>query len=402
MNTLNQMNIKNKTVILRCDFNVPVENGQILDTSKIDKSLKTINFLQENDSKIVILSHFGRVKKEEDIEKNTLKPVANYLANIYKEKFAFLDNCRSPEVSQTVSGMQPKEILLLENTRHQDYPDNLESNNDLELAEYWASLGDLFCLDAFGSAHRAHASTSGIAKFIPSCIGFLVEEELSYLKELTENPPHPFTVIMGGAKVDDKITLMRSLLPKCDYLLITGGIANTFLKVLKFNVGSSLASNDPMILNEVKSLLLEYKEKIVLPLDVIVTNNYDKSYIKSKPISKIEINDVIYDIGVKTLEKFKIAINKSKIIFVNGTCGLYEDERFSNGTKECFKLLNESKAKIIVGGGDGVSAVKKFGYQNKFEYLSSGGGATLDYIIDGKLDALDELERGMEIETLDV
>ena len=402
MNLLHKMDVKNKTIILRCDFNVPIENGKILDASKIEKSLKTIDYLQDNDCKIVILSHLGRVKKEEDKLKNTLKPVADFLSNIYKENFSFIDNNRSPEVSQKVSGLRPKEILLLENTRYQDYPEKLESGNDLELSEYWASLGDIFVLDAFGSAHRAHASTAGIAKFIPSCIGFLIEEELSYLKELTDNPNHPFTVIMGGAKVDDKIALMRSLLPKCDYLLITGGIANTFLKVLKFNVGSSLASSDPKILNEVKELLLEYKEKIVLPLDVIVTNNYDKNYIKSSPINKLDINDVIYDIGVKTSEKFAIAINKSKIIFVNGTCGLYEDERFSNGTKECFRLLYASNAKIIVGGGDSVSAVKKFGYQNKFDYLSSGGGATLDYIVDGKLEAIEAVERGMEIETLDV
>lgn len=402
MNLLHKMDVKNKTIILRCDFNVPIENGKILDASKIEKSLKTIDYLQDNDCKIVILSHLGRVKKEEDKLKNTLKPVADFLSNIYKENFSFIDNNRSPEVSQKVSGLRSKEILLLENTRYQDYPEKLESGNNLELSEYWASLGDIFVLDAFGSSHRAHASTAGIAKFIPSCIGFLIEEELSYLKELTDNPDHPFTVIMGGAKVDDKIALMRSLLPKCDYLLITGGIANTFLKVLKFNVGSSLASNDPKILNGVKELLLEYKEKIVLPLDVIVTNNYDKNYIKSSPINKLDINDVIYDIGVKTLEKFAIAINKSKIIFVNGTCGLYEDERFSNGTKECFRLLHASKAKVIVGGGDSVSAVKKFGYQNKFDYLSSGGGATLDYIVDGKLEAIEAVERGMEIETLDV
>jgi len=402
MNLLHKMDIKNKTVILRCDFNVPIENGEILDASKIEKSLKTIDFLQDNDCKIVILSHLGRVKTEEDKIKNSLKPVANYLSTIYKEKFSFMEENRSVLLTQKVSGMQPKEIMLLENTRYQDIPEKLESGNDPELSQYWSSLGDIFCLDAFGSSHRAHASTAGIAKYIPSCIGFLVEEELSNLKELTEDPKHPFTVIMGGAKVDDKIALMRSLLPKCDYLLITGGIANTFLKVLKFNVGSSLASDDPKILSEVKELLLEYKEKIVLPLDVIVTNNYDKSYIRTSPINKLDINDVIYDAGVKTLEKFAIAINKSKTIFVNGTCGLYEDERFSNGTKECFRLLANSNAKIIVGGGDSVSAVKKFGYQNKFDYLSSGGGATLDYIIDGKLDALEAIERGMEIETLDV
>lgn len=402
MNIIHKMEVKGKTVIVRCDFNVPIKDGIILDDTKIKKSLKTITYLQQNNAKIVLLSHLGRVKTEEDLSKNSLKPVAEYLKNIYKDTFEFVDNCRSVELTQKVTGMKEKEIILLENTRHQDFPDKLESSNNLELAEYWASLADIFCLDAFGSSHRAHASTAGIAKFIPSCIGFLIEEELYNLKELIDNPKHPFTVIMGGAKVDDKITLIRSLLKKCDYLLITGGIANTFLKVLNFSVGSSLVSNDPKILKEVKSILLEYKEKIILPLDVIVTNNYDKSYIKTSPINKLNDNDVIYDIGVKTLEKFAKAINASKLVFVNGTCGLYEDEKFSNGTKECFRLLDNSNAKIIVGGGDSVSAVKKFGYEEKFDYLSSGGGATLDYIVDGKLEALEALERGMEIETLDV
>lgn len=402
MNKIHNMDIKNKTVILRCDFNVPIENGQILDDSKIQKSLKTIDYLQDNNCKIVILSHLGRVKKEEDIEKNTLKPVGDYLKAIYGENFNFINTCRSVDLIQKAHSLQPKEILLLENTRHQDYPEKLESGNNLELAEFWASLGDVFCLDAFGSAHRAHASTAGIAKFIPSCIGFLVEEELNNLEVLTNNPPHPFTVLMGGAKVDDKIALMRSLLPKCDYLLITGGIANTFLKVLGFSVGSSLASSDANILNEVKELLLEYKEKIILPLDVIVTNNYNKAYIRTSAINKVDIDDVIYDVGVKTLNKFALAINKSKIVFVNGTCGLYEDERFSNGTRECFKILANSPAKIIVGGGDSVSAVKKFGYETKFDYLSSGGGATLDFIVDGKLDAVEAIKEGMQIETLDV
>jgi len=402
MKKIQDMDVRNKTIILRCDFNVPIEDGKILDSNKIEKSLKTIDYLQDNNCKIIILSHLGRVKKEEDLEKNTLKPVADYLSNIYKEKFMFVNNCRGVEIIQKAKSLKEKDILLLENTRHQDFPEKLESGNDLELAEFWASLGDIFCLDAFGSAHRAHASTAGIAKFIPSCIGFLVEEELNNLNQLINVKEHPFTVIMGGAKVDDKILLIRSLLPKCDYLLITGGIANTFLKVLKFNVGSSLASKDEKILNEVKNLLLEYKEKIILPIDVIVTNNYDKSYIKTSAINKLNDNDVIYDAGVKTLEKFSLAINKSKMVFVNGTLGLYEDERFSNGTKECFRILASSGAKIIVGGGDSVSAVKKFGYKDKFDYLSSGGGATIDYIVDGKLDALDAIERGIEIETLDV
>ena len=402
MNKIHEMNIKNKTVILRCDFNVPIKDGKILDDSKIVKSLKTIDYLQDNDCKIILLSHLGRVKTEEDLLKNTLKPVADYLANIYQNKLTFIDNNRSAELIQKVASMNAGDILLLENTRYQDYPDKLESGNDSQLAMYWAELADIYCLDAFGSAHRKHASTHAIANYLPSCIGFLVEEELANLQPLINVQEHPFTVIMGGAKVDDKITLMRSLLPKCDYLLVTGGIANTFLKVLGFNVGSSLASSDPKILNEVKKLLLEYKAKIVLPIDVIVTNNYDKNYIRTSSINKIDINDVIYDVGIKTLEKFAIAINKSKIVFVNGTCGLYEDERFSNGTKECFKLLANSQAKIIVGGGDSVSAVKKFGYQDKFDYLSSGGGATLDYIVDGELEALEAIERGMEIETLDV
>ena len=281
---------------------------------------------------------------------------------------------------------------MLENTRFEDVPSKLESSNNLELAKYWASLGDIFCLDAFGSAHRSHASTAGIGAFIPSCLGFLMQEELENLSYLIDNPKRPFTIIMGGAKVDDKIKLIESLLPKCDYFLATGGIANSFLKALGFNVGASLATNNPEIITKLRELMLNNKNKIVLPLDATVANTYDENYIKFKSIGDIGKDEIIYDIGSKTINKYKIAIDRSKTIFVNGTSGLYENPKYANGTTQMFTNLSMSQADVYIGGGDSVAAAKKLGFEGKFKYMSSGGGATLEYLGDGKLEAIEFLK----------
>ncbi len=224
------LKLKIKRVVLRLDFNVPVENGVIKDNSKIVKSLKTINYLLENNCKVIILSHFGRIKSEEDKLKNSLKVVGKELANLLKRDVKFLDNCYGDKVKNIVDESSLGEVILLENTRFMDVPTKKESGNDLELAKYWASLGDVYINDAFGSMHRAHASTAGIAKFLPHTIGFLVMDELEHLNILISGTPHPFTVFMGGAKVDDKLPIIKSLIDRCDYLLLGGGIANSFLK----------------------------------------------------------------------------------------------------------------------------------------------------------------------------
>lgn len=371
MHFIKDINIDNKRVVLRCDFNVPIENGIIKDNIKIKKSLKTINYLLDRNCKVIVLSHFGRVKTKDDKKKNTLEPVAKELSNLLGKKVKFVNSCFGDEVKKIVDNASLGEVILLENTRFMDVEGKLESSNDLKLAEYFASLGDIFVNDAFGSMHRAHASTAGIAKFLPSAVGFLVADELNHLDILVNNTPHPFVVFMGGAKVDDKLPIIKSLIKRCDYLLLGGGIANSFLKAIGADIGQSLSTDDNEILEEIRNIMNEYKDKIVLPVDFSIDA------------------DVIYDIGIKSISKYKEYIDEAKIIFVNGTCGKYEDDRFKEGTENLFKVLYNSGKKVIVGGGDAAAAAKRFGYEDKFDYISSGGGATLEYIADKSLAALE-------------
>ena len=374
MKTIKDIDLKNKKVVIRVDYNVPIENGVIKDSSKIKKSLRSINYLLENNCRVVILSHFGRIKSEEDKAKNSLKIVAKELADLLGKNVKFLDNCFGDKVKSIVDNCGLGEVILLENTRFMDIPEKRESGNDLSLAEYWASLGEVYINDAFGSMHRAHASTAGIAKYLPHAIGFLVMDELEHLNILIHNTPHPFTVFMGGAKVDDKLPIIKSLIERCDYLLVGGGIANSFLKAKGADIGNSIATSDEGILNELKKLMDEYKGKIVLPVDFTIDDG------------------IIYDVGNKSIEVYKKYIDKSEIVFVNGTCGKFEDERFMEGTSNLFKILKDSGKKVIVGGGDTASACIKFGFKDSFDFISSGGGATLEYIADGTLKALEWME----------
>lgn len=400
--TLQNTDVLNKTVILRVDYNVPIKNGVILDEHKITETLETINYLIAENCKIIILSHLGKVKTEEDKLKYTLEPVARKLKELLGSEVYFTKDIMSPDLKRRVSELKPKEILMLENTRFADVPNRLESTCDAQLSLFWSSLADVFVNDAFGCAHRAHASNYGIAKYIPGCIGFLMQKELFSLNKLVMNPEHPFVVVMGGAKMDDKITLLEALIKKCDYVLCSGGIANTCLKALDFGIGQSIASMDFRVIDRIKKLMLENKEKFALPLDAIVGSTYDESYVKYKRIDKIDDNDLILDIGVKTLEKYQKVIQNAKTVFLNGTMGMYENPKFANGTKEFLKILSESGAVVVVGGGDSASAVKNLGYENKFTYVSSGGGATLDYLGSEHLVALDVIKDGDTIETLDL
>ena len=399
MKYIQDVDINGKTVILRCDFNVPLKDGQVDDDTKLVKSLKTINYIIENNAKVILLSHLGRVKTEEDKSKNSLTGVCEYLKRLLNKDVKFFNVTRADNLAEEIKKLPLGSIVMLENTRYEDVPNKLESSNNEELAKYWSTLGDIFCLDAFGSSHRTHASTAGIGKFIPSCLGFLMKEELDNLSYVANSPARPFTILMGGAKVDDKIKLIDALLPKCDYFLATGGIANSFLKALGFNVGASLATESEEIITKLRELMLNNKNKIILPLDAVVASTYDENYIKHKSVGNISDNDIILDIGSLTLTKFKMAIDRSKTVFVNGTCGKYEEQRFANGTIQCFTNLSLSQADIYVGGGDSVAAAKKLGFEAKFKYLSSGGGASLDYLGDGKLDALEFLKENSHEET---
>ena len=375
MKTIEQIDLKDKKVVIRLDYNVPIEDGVIKDASKIEKTILTLKYLLNNNCKIIILSHFGRIKTEEDKENNSLKPVAQKLADLLQTKVKFIDSCYGAKVKKIVDESQNGEVIVLENTRFMDVPEKRESGNDLELAKFWASLGDLYINDAFASLHREHASTAGICKFLPHAIGFLVMNELKNLDILINDTPHPFTVFMGGAKVDDKLKIITNILPRCDYLLLGGGIANSFIKSQGANIGESLATNDPKILKEIKGLMNKYAKKIVLPIDFTIDNGS------------------IFDLGIKTINEYKKYIDQSELIFVNGTCGKFEDSRFTEGTESLFKALKESGKDVIIGGGDTLSAVKKFGYEKSFKFLSSGGGATLEYIANKKLPALEWMEK---------
>jgi len=388
---IQDMEVAGKKVLLRCDFNVPVKNGVILDDSKIVAALNTIEYLVRRKAIVIIMSHFGKVKTEEDKKTNSLAPIAAHLQKLINTKVIFCKQSRNLYLEAKIDSMKPGEIIVLENTRFEDVPDKLESGNDAQLSMYWSSLADIYCLDAFGSAHRKHASTFGVAKYLPSCIGFLVQREMEALDKYVLHAEHPFTIVMGGAKVEDKVELIESLLPRCDNLLLTGGIANSCLNTLGFNVGESLCTKDPAIQERLKKILIEYKDKIKLPMDVIVGNTHDENYINHVNIDSVKDDEAIFDIGMKTVNQFTEIINKSATIFVNGTAGKYEDIRYATGTRELLTNIANSNAVKVVGGGDGVSAVKHFKLAEKFNFLSTGGGATLEYIIYEGLPAIDNI-----------
>ncbi len=381
MKFIEEAHLNNKRVVVRCDFNVPISDGVIRDDSKIVRSLKTINYLIEHNCKIVLLSHLGRIKTEEDKAKNTLIPVKQRLEELLNMPVTFVANYPTEEIDKD------SRITLLENTRYYDYPEKKESSNDPELAKTLSKLGDIFVFDAFGSAHRRHASTSGIAKLLPTYIGYLVQEELDNLSKVL-NHDSPFTVVMGGAKVDDKLPIIKKLLPSCDYLLLGGGLANSFLKAGGYNIGKSLATDDENILVDLKCITELYKGKILLPVDVTVLNN---EIVVVKDIEGIHDDDVIYDIGLKTASKYGNIIKSSNTIFANGTLGLCEDERFIDGQKKIFEYMKKAPT-VVIGGGDTVSAVHNLGFGEYF-ILSSGGGASLEYLASGSLPVLDDIEQ---------
>ncbi len=400
---LQNTDVLNKRVLLRVDYNVPIKDGKILDDSKIKATLETICYLLSENCKIIILSHLGKIKTESDKSKYSLKIVAERLKELLDKEVYFSHENFGVPVVDRVNALNSGEILMLENTRFLDVPGNLESGCDPQLSMFFASLADVFVSEAFGTAHRRHASNYGVTKYMESCIGFLMQKEIGMLNRLVIHPIHPFTVIMGGAKIDDKLELLEKLLPKCEHLLLGGGLANTCLKALGFSVGSSLSSNNYKTIKTVQDMLLKYKDKIMLPLDAIVGISYDKDYIKYKMINEIEPNEIILDIGVKTLEKYKTVINSSETIFLNGTVGMYENMRFANGTKELLNIITSSNAITVAGGGDAASSAYNFGCGYKFTYISSGGGATLEYLATETLPALDNIsEEDDNIETLDL
>ena len=376
MKRINEVNLKNKTVIIRVDYNVPINDKlEITDDNRIKESLKTINYCLDNNCKIILLSHLGKVKKEEDKLKYSLKPVSERLSLLLNKKVTFVPETRGDLVKETVLKMQPSDIVMLENTRFEDLNDKKESSCDLELAKYWASLGDIFINDAFGTCHRAHASNVGISKYLPSCLGFLVLKELDNLLPIINHPERPFTVILGGAKLSDKLKTVENLIKKADYILVGGAMAYTFLKANNEEIGKSLVDEES--LEFVKNL---DKTKIILPIDHIVSLENKEETRVVKTISPLEIG---LDIGPKTQELFKSFLEKSKTIFWNGPMGYSENPIYQAGTKYLCEVISNLDVTSVVGGGDSASCVINMGYKDKFTHVSTGGGASLE-LLEGK------------------
>lgn len=390
MKTIKDINIEGKKVIIRCDFNVPIKDGKIIDDTRIKASLKTINYCLEHNAKVILLSHLGRVKEEADLKKNDLAPVANRLSELLDKKVTFVNSTRGQKVEDAISNMKEKDVVLLQNTRYEDLDGKKESSNDPELGKYWASLGDVFINDAFGTIHRAHASNVGIASNLPSAVGFLIESELNDLSELNE-PEHPFIVILGGAKVADKIGVIENLVTKADQILIGGGMAFTFLKAENYEVGNSLVDQES--LDFCQKMLKEHPNKIVLPIDANVTKEYSNDTENEiKDITEFEYNEMGLDIGPKTIELYEKYLKSAKIVVWNGPLGVYEFNKYQTGTKEILKYLVENNIKAILGGGDIVAAAATLGYKDKIYHASTGGGATLEYLEGKKLPGIEVIK----------
>lgn len=390
MKTIEDMNIENKKVIIRCDFNVPIKDGKIIDDTRVKASLKTINYCLKHNAKIILLSHLGRIKEECDLAKNDLAPIATRLSELLQKRVLFIPKTRGKEVEEAVNNMAPSDIILLQNTRYEDLEGKKESSNDAELGKYWASLGDVFINDAFGTIHRAHASNVGIASNLPSAFGFLIKEELTALSELNV-PEHPFIVILGGAKVSDKIGVIENLVTKADKILIGGGMAFTFLKAEGYEIGNSLLDQES--LDFCTKVLKEHPHKIILPVDFQTSTEYsNETESKTKDITEFEYNEMGLDIGQKTIKLFEKHLIDAKMVVWNGPLGVYEFTKYQTGTKEILKYLVDNNIKVILGGGDIVAAASTLGYKDKVYHASTGGGATLEYLEGKKLPGIEVIK----------
>ena len=378
MKTIKDLNIENKKVIIRCDFNVPLKDGKIVDDTRIVGSLQTINYCLDKNAKVILLSHLGRVKEEADLAKNDLAPVAVRLEELLGRKVTFINKTRGEELEEAVANMNNGDVILVQNTRYEDLDGKKESKNDEELGKYWASLADFFINDAFGTIHRAHASNVGIASNIPSAFGFLIEKELTALSAL-DNPEKPFVVVLGGAKVADKIGVIDNLVTKADKIMIGGGMAFTFLKAEGYEIGTSLLDSENI--EFCTKVLKEYGDKIVLPVDVAVTTEYsNEEEYKVRDITEIEYNEMGLDIGPKSKELFASYLKDAATVIWNGPLGVYEFDKYKKHTDELLQFLVDNNIKTILGGGDIVAAASAANLKDKVYHASTGGGATLEYL----------------------
>lgn len=384
---ITDLDLTNKKALMRVDFNVPMKEGKITDENRIVAALPTIKYALENGAKIIAFSHLGKVKTEEDKANKSLKAVAVRLSELLNKEVKFIPTTRGAELEEAVANLKSGEILMFENTRFEDLDGKKESKNDADLGKYWASLGDIFINDAFGTAHRAHASNVGIAQNIGegnSAVGFLVEKELKFLGDALDNPKRPLVAILGGAKVSDKIGVIENLLVKADKILIGGAMMFTFLKAQGKNIGTSLVEEDKLEL--AKSLLEKSNGKIVLPIDTVVSEEFrnDSDY-STVSIDTIPNNKMGLDIGVQSVKLFNDYISSAKTVVWNGPMGVFEMPNFAKGTiGVCESIAKLKGALTVIGGGDSAAAAISLGYADKFSHISTGGGASLEFL-EGKI-----------------
>ena len=390
--TVKDIDVNGKKVLMRVDFNVPMKDGKITDENRIVAALPTIKYVLQNGGKVIAFSHLGKVKEEADKASKSLRPVAKRLAELLGQPVTFIPETRGAELEKAVSELKDGEILMFENTRFEDIDGKKESKNDPELGKYWASLGDVFVNDAFGTAHRAHASNVGIAANIAeSAAGFLMEKEIKFVGGAVDAPELPLVAILGGAKVSDKIGVIENLIAKADKIIVGGGMMFTFLKAQGYNIGKSLVEEDKIEL--AKELLVKAGAKLVLPVDTLAAKEFkNDTAFRSVSVKEIADDEMGLDIGAESIKLFADTLKGAKTVIWNGPMGVFEMENFAKGTiGVCEAIANLEGAMTIIGGGDSAAAAIQLGYANKFTHISTGGGASLEYLEGKVLPGIDSI-----------